>query len=103
MPAKIERAEGIELGSVRFHRISDYEFWLTPSNKIFVKHGKNLSFPSIGRNGVLQFDSPRFNVPTAVAKDLAERLKKQRQLRLNWFRADAEEKRLREEFGGTEE
>jgi hypothetical protein len=74
----------IEKGSVRFDRVEDVKFWLTPENKIFLVRGEMVGVPFLNGSVVVSIDNPEFELSEAVKERCRTLLKQQRQIRQGW-------------------
>jgi hypothetical protein len=80
-----------ESGSARFHRIGGTEFWLTPSNKIFMKVGRRVIFPSLKGSDLLAFDDLAYAPSSKEEAFLLKVLQTQKQIRTDWPTAEEDE------------
>lgn len=76
-----ESDETLQSGSCRINTVDGVEIWLSPINRVFVKSGRVVSFPSLGGN-VLRWDNRDFIPSQPVAEAVTKLLRKQSQLRM---------------------
>jgi hypothetical protein len=81
-----------EAGSVRFDKVGDVEFWLTAINRVFLlMPGGKVVFPSL-QGSVLRYDEPNFKAEPEVEAKLTDKLRKQREIRMeHWVNPEEEE------------
>lgn len=80
----VKKILGMEHGSVRFHRIKRTQFWLTPSNRVFIVTPESeIIFPKI-QGGIIHYDDRLYVPPPGVGEWLLVTLQKQAEIRFKW-------------------